>query len=286
MTPSLFSLLVSHWQLAPGPDLGVALAAGLYVAASRRVRSGWPRLRTLSFMAGLATLLVAVQSGVAAYDDRMLSMHMVQHMLLLLVAPLFLIAGRPLLLALRAMPPARRPVLTRALARLRPFTGPWIGLAFFCGVLAATHLAWFYDQTLAHPLLHDVEHLLFLLAGCALIWPLLDGDPVPAHQIGGLAKLVYVLIAMLPMAVIGAYLNRHTSIVYQPYALPAHALGISALDDQAEAGAIMWVVGNTIMIGIGLWAVMASMIADERRQQGRDARLGAASAAPSREPGR
>jgi putative copper resistance protein D len=234
-------------------------------------------------MAGLAGVLVAVQSGVAAYDDRMLSTHMVQHMILLLVAPLFLIAGRPLLLALRAMPPSRRPAATRVLGRLRPFTGPWVALAFFCAVLAVTHLAWFYDQTLAHPLLHDAEHLLFVLAGCALVWPLLDGDPVPAYRIGGLAKLAYVLIAMLPMAIIGAYLNRHTTIVYQPYALAAHQLGISALDDQAESGAIMWVVGNTIMIGIGLWAVMASMIADERRQQGRDARLSAASPASTRE---
>ena len=65
---------------------------------------------------------------------------------------------------------------------------------------------------------------------------------------------------------IGAYLNRHATLVYPAYGPPARALGISALDDQAQAGAIMWVAGNSIMVAVGLWAAVAAMVAEERRQ--------------------
>lgn len=77
---------------------------------------------------------------------------------------------------------------------------------------------------------------------------------------------------MVPMALVGAYLNRHPTLVYSAYGPPARALGISALDDQAQAGAIMWVLGNVVMVGVGLWAAVAAMVAEERRQQARDGR--------------
>jgi cytochrome c oxidase assembly factor CtaG len=81
---------------------------------------------------------------------------------------------------------------------------------------------------------------------------------------------------MLPMAAIGAYLNRQPNVVYAPYRAAAHSLGISAITDQNTAGAIMWVIGNTLMVLVGLGAVMAALVADERRQRARDAHLPAA----------
>ena len=80
---------------------------------------------------------------------------------------------------------------------------------------------------------------------------------------------------MMPMALVGAYLNRHATSFYPAYDAPARALGISALDDQAQAGAIMWVVGGVIMTAVGLWAAMAAMVAEERRLVAREARLAA-----------
>jgi putative copper resistance protein D len=271
--PSIPHLVVSHWQLDPVPLIEASVLAGAYAWGAIRIGRRWPLHRTFSFLAGVGCVLVALCSGLDAYDDRLLSVHMVQHMLLLLGAPLLLIAGRPLLLVMRALTPGARPAMARAIVRLRPLTGPLQALVFYCVVVAGTHLAWFYDQALSHPALHDVEHLLYLSSGSLLLWPLLDGEPAPSRRLGGLAKLGYLLVAMLPMAIVGAYLNRATAVVYRPYAAAAHALGISAVNDQAQAGAIMWVVGNTVMIGIGLWAVMAALSADERRQQARDARL-------------
>jgi putative copper resistance protein D len=270
--PSLSSLVVSHWRSSGVPDLGVAAAAVLYLCGTLRVRGRWPVRRTACFLAGLASVVVALDSGIGAYDDQLLSVHMVQHMLLLLVAPLLLLAGRPVILALRSLPARERRAAAALLYRLAAVTRPVVCLAVFCLVLVLTHLPAFYDSTLRHPAVHDAEHALYLLAGLMLWWPLLDADPVPAHRLAGLGRLVYLLATMPPMAIVGAYLNRHPTLVYPAYAAPAHSMGISAVVDQQQAGAIMWVAGSVIVIAVGLWMAIAALVAEERRQQAREAR--------------
>ncbi|HWC84921.1 MAG TPA: cytochrome c oxidase assembly protein [Solirubrobacteraceae bacterium] len=270
--PALPQLLAGHWHPAWSLNAGALVVAALYLGAARRVRGGWPARRTLPFLAGIVCLLIALESGLDAYDDRMLSVHMVQHMLLLLLAPLLLLGGQPAILALRALHGARRRNLARVLTRLGPVVRPATCLAFFSAAVLVAHLPSFYDATLRTASLHAGEHMLFVLAGLLLWWPILDGDPVRGHRLGGVGRLVYVLAAMLPMAVVGAYLDRNSSLVYHAYAAPAHALGLSALDNQAQAGAIMWVAGGVVMIAVGLWAVMAAMVEEERRQCARDAR--------------
>lgn len=269
--PSLLSLLTGHWQLDLGLSVQAALVACLYLLGTRRTRRRWPWRRTASFLAGVVTVLVALESGLDTFDDRLLSVHMVQHLALLTVAPLLLLAGRPALLALRALPVRERRILARALVRARSFTGPLWCLGVFTAVVLATHVPAFYDATLRHPPLHDAEHLAYLIAGSLMWWPLLDGDPAPSHRLSGLERLVYLLAAMAPMAVIGAYLNRHPTLVYQAYGPPARALGVSAIVDQQQSGAIMWVAGSTIMVAVGLWAAIAAMVAEERRLQAREA---------------
>jgi putative copper resistance protein D len=181
-----------------------------------------------------------------------------------------------MILALRALPPASRPRLTGALARARPLTSPAVCLALFYAVVMLTHVSGFYDATLRHPALHDLEHALYVSAGLLLWWPILDADPVPSRRLGGLGRLVYTLAAMPPMAILGAYLNRHATLVYPAYAQPARELGVSALTDQASAGAIMWVAGDLAMVVVGLWTFITALVAEERRQLARDARADAA----------
>lgn len=269
--PTLPALFVSHWQLSWPLTAEETLSAALYVAAAARLGRRWPLYRTLSFLIGIGLVAVALESGLDSYDDALLSVHMTQHMLLLLGAPLFILVGRPAALALRVLRGRRRRQLAHALARTRPLMRPWWCLSAFYVIVLATHLTGFYAQTLRHPALHDAEHVLYLVAGGLLWWPLLDGDPVLTHRLSGLGRLLYLLIGMLPMAVVGAYLNRYPHVVYAAYAAPARTFGISAVSDQATAGAIMWVVGNSIMVFCGLWAVMAALSAEERRQQAREA---------------
>lgn len=274
--PSLPSLLVSHWVFSPSVVVPAIGLATLYMLGVRRAGGSWSIRRTAAFMAGTGAVILALQSGIDGYDDRMLSDHMIQHLLLLLVAPPLLLGGRPVILTLRALPASRRRGFARALDRARRVTGPVPSLGLFTAVVLLTHLPSFYDATLSHPALHDAEHALYLTVGLLMFSPLLDGDPVPRHRLDGLGKLVYFILAMMPMALIGAYLNRQDKLVYPAYGPPAHALGISALTDQAQAGAIMWVVGGSIMVAVGLCAAVAAMVAEERRQVARDARADAA----------
>jgi len=270
--PSLPSLLVSDWALSPSVIVPAAACAVLYALAVRRAGGRWPLRRTASFLGGIACALVALESGIDVFDSQMLSVHMVQHMLLLLVAPPLLLGGRPVVLALRSLSPGPRKVFAKVMDRTRTYTAPVPALPVFSVVVLFTHLPSFYDATLRHPALHYSEHALYLLAGVMMFSPLVDGDPAPRHRLGGLGKLSYLIAAMMPMALVGAYLNRHATLLYPAYGPPARALGISAVDDQAQAGAIMWVLGGTIMVAVGLWAAVAAMVAEERRQVARESR--------------
>jgi putative membrane protein len=270
--PGVPQLLVSHWQLSPVALAGPLACIALYVWATTRVRSGWPVHATASFLGGVACLVVALQSGIGTFDDRLLSAHMVQHMLLLLLAPLLLLGGQPVLLAMRAVPARHRPGIARVLTGARRVTRPVACLAVFYAVVLLTHLPAFYDAALSHAALHALEHLLYLTAGVVLWWPVIDADPAPSRRLGGLGRLIYVLAAMPAMALVGGYLNRHPTLVYPSYGPPAHALGVSAITDQQQAGALMWVAGNVIMVAVGLWAALAALVAEERRLRSREAR--------------
>lgn len=270
--PSLSSLLVSHWTLSPSVGVPAVASAALYALGVRRTGGRWPLRRTASFLAGIACAVVALQSGIDAYDNRLLSVHMIQHLVLLLFVPPLVLGGRPVVLALRSLPPGPRGSFASVMDRARTYTAPAPALAFFATVVLLTHVPSFYDATLRDPPLHYTEHALYLLAGLLMWSPLVDGDPAPRRRLNGLGKLVYLIVAMMPMALVGAYLNRHATLFYPAYGPPARALHISALDDQAQAGAIMWVVGDVIMVAVGLWAALAAMVAEERRQVARESR--------------
>jgi cytochrome c oxidase assembly factor CtaG len=272
--PELLRLPFERWQLVLPIDFAALAVLAAYGWAALRAPR-WPAARAGAFAAGVATVIIATQSGIAAYDDRLLSAHMVQHLLLLMAAPALLLAGRPLMLALRALPPERRRPVARELARARWFAGPFVALPAFAVIVLATHLRVFYEATLSHPLLHDAEHLAYLLAGLLLFAPLLDAVPGAPRRLGGIGRLAYLLAVSPPMAFLGAYLSGAAHAVYPSYSASGRALGISAVADQHHAGAIMWVAGGAVLVAIGLWSALAAMVREERNLAARERRLDA-----------
>lgn len=268
--PAVPTLFVTDWTPSPTVIAGCALAAGLYLGAAYRTPR-WPRNRTAAFLAGVLVILVALDSGLDTYEVQLLSVHMVQHILLLDLAPPLLLTGRPIVLLLRWLPPRPRRSFGRGLVALGRGAHPLLCLALYTVILLAIHVPAVFDATLRSQPLHELEHGAFLLAGLIVWWPLL-GRPGPRRRLGAVAHLLYITAAMVPMTLIGAYLDRATTLFYPPYAGPARALGISAVADQQQAGAIMWVAGTAVMALLGVVAVLAAMLEAERRQRVRDLR--------------
>jgi putative membrane protein len=233
------------------------------------------RARTASFAAGLVGVAIAISPPFDDWSDRLLSVHMVQHLLLTMVAPPLLLAGGPVQLLLKRSPPRARRALARALAgrAVRIATRPAVGLAAFAAVMLLTHLTGLFELALRDEPVHAAEHGAYLLSGLLLFAPLLAPASGPiAKAPGGLARFLWLMAAMVPMTAVGALLSSDQHVRYRHYLAPARALGRSALADQRLAGAIMWVGGGLAMTALAIGVAMAAMLAEERRQRAREAR--------------
>src|SRR4051794_15465233 len=179
--------LLTGASIDPLPAALVLLAAALYLYGVRRLHrrgDSWHAGRTVAFVGlGLGSVAVATLSGLAAYDDTVFSVHMVQHMLLTMVAPVFLALGAPITLALRTVGPrSRRTLLTVLHSRAaRVVTFPLVGWLLFVASPFALYFSGWYDATLDNDLLHQLLHVHFLVVGCIFFWPLLGLDPLPGR---------------------------------------------------------------------------------------------------------
>src|ERR1700685_1695290 len=169
-----FGLLqvVTRWQFAPVVTGFVVVAACPYLWGVLRVRRRhpvrpWPLWRTGLFLGGLAVVVIATQSGIGSYDDVLFYDHMIQHLLLLMVAPPLLVVGQPFTLLLHA---SRNPLHTWAKKTLRSralaaITWPPFGVALYVGVIVGTHLTGFMNLVISNGTVHDLEHALYLFSG-------------------------------------------------------------------------------------------------------------------------
>jgi cytochrome c oxidase assembly factor CtaG len=280
--PSWLQIL-GTWQLDPGLSVTLVMSAWVYLRGVHRGGHGrrrWPRWRTASFLAGLATIALALESGLDAYAEDLLSIHMVQHLLLILVAPPLLLAGTPITLALRAVAPARR----RALATLlrgraaAAISHPAAGLLAIGSAMLCTHLTPLFGLALTDPPVHVAEHILYLASGL-LFWAVLIPPGPRVRRLDGLGEIVYLLLGMPLMSVVGVILETDGTPRYPEYLAPARRLGISALADQRLAGALMWVAGTLVMGVIALLVAWHSILAEERRAVARESYADRGSAA-------
>src|SRR5215216_3729972 len=182
--------------------VGVAIAAGLYIAGLvvlHRRGDRWPVPRSFSFLlGGLGSIAIATMSALGTYDTVLFSVHIVQHMILMMVAPLFLALGAPVTLALRTLRPRPRTMLLAVLhskvARVLTFAP--LTLALFIATPFALYYSPFYEISLRSGFWHVFLHLHFIMIGALLMWPLMGIDPVPGRISYPLRVLMMFL--MLP----------------------------------------------------------------------------------------
>jgi putative membrane protein len=282
-----FPGILFEWRLDPLPILGVVLAAVLYLWAARQVRSRHPdhppaRWQTLCFLAGLATILVALNSPIEAYEGVLFSVHMVQHMLLELVAAPLLLLGAPVTLALRAASPsARGRLLTLLHSRLvGALSFPLVAWLAFAAVNWGWHFSTLYDQALENDALHYLQHATFLGAALLFWWPVVGLDP-SRWRLPYPARLFYLFLAMPQNSFLGVALMSATAVRYPHYLTVLREWGPTALADQGMGGILMWVMGDMVfLVAMGL-VVAAWVRYEDRRTAREDARLDAELAAIS-----
>jgi putative membrane protein len=271
---------LTTWVLDPLPLTATLVAAGGYLFAVQRVNGMHPRVpiprwRVAAWLAGLLAIVIALMSAVDVYAGDLLTVHMVQHLLLAMVAPPLLALGAPVTLLLRVVSPRVRhrvvlPVLHSRLVRV--IASPLVAWPLFAIVMWVTHFSPLYDAALEDQTLHVAEHAIYLVAGLLFWWPVVAADPIP-HRLGFGARLAYVGLQMPVNAAVGLAIYFAPTVLYPHYATLARSWGPSALTDQQIGGLVMWGAGDLLLLAAVPAIVAAWMRADERRSRRADARL-------------
>lgn len=251
-----WATLVTGWQFDPIFIIIIGLSTWFYLDRVRTVNrvhpnSPFPKKRIVYFFSGMSVLVLAVLSPIGAYDDTLFFMHMLQHMLILMIAaPLFLLST-PITLVLRAASgETRRKVLIPILHSgfVRFITHPLFTFTFFSATLVATHFSPLYNLALTNTWVHEFEHTWYLLAALLFWWPLMVTEPVP-FRMNHFFRLGYVFLQMPLHTFIGLSFYDSTHAFYSNYVIQARTWGPSPLIDQQLAGIVMWVFGDMMYVG-------------------------------------
>ena len=272
--------LIDGWSFAADVWLPVLLAALAYRKArdlvnQRHAANPVPRWRLWSWLAGLGAIILALASPIEFYDTTLFAAHMVQHLLLMMVAAPLLVLAAPITLLLRVSSSnARRrwilPVLQSRLVRI--VSHPLVAWVLFAGVMWFTHFSPLFDAALEDDMLHRLEHALYLVTALLFWWPVVGADPSP-HRMGFPARLFYVALGMPLSSFLGRVIFSAETVLYPHYLTLQRAWGPSPIDDQRLAGGIMWAGGDLVFV-IALVLLVAAWLRHEERENLReDARL-------------
>jgi cytochrome c oxidase assembly factor CtaG len=230
--------------------LALLLAALVYTRGWYRFRSTLPNMipiwRVASFVAGLLSVWIAIGSPIAHRDHELLSIHMVQHLLLMAIGAPLILLGAPVLLWEYGLP-----------QRLSGVSGPLFGwsqvhaiaqaltrpaVCWLAGTVAVIgwHVPAAFELAMRSHGWHDTQRATFLAAGILFWRPIIEPWPRVAQGMRWSVPL-YLFLGTLPCDVLSAFLTFSDRVVYHSYLSGPQLFGLSALHDQETAGALMWV---------------------------------------------
>ncbi|HEY3921448.1 MAG TPA: cytochrome c oxidase assembly protein [Gaiellaceae bacterium] len=241
----------TNWPL--GVPFVVCVVLALLYAQGGRGRARDPR-RAAAFYGGIAATVLALDTPIDAYADRLFCVHMFQHVLLLSVAPPLLVLGRPWPRLWQPLPVAARRGGARAFTAGAPLAHPAVALALLATTMGAWHVPALYDATLRSNVVHQLEHLTFVLAGI-LFWGVVIGTPPLRRRLNGALRVGYFVLAMVPGWILAIVLAFAHKPLYSYAALAHRPGGISALADQQLAAGVMWVPGSLAYVIAACWAL-------------------------------
>ena len=254
LPPFGWQAVLERWEFAPVVTAIVVVFAALYLWGAWRVgrrhpARPWPWWRCGLFLGGLAVVVLATQSGIGAYDDVLFWDHMIQHLMLIMIAPPLLVLGQPVTLLLHA---SRNPLHTWAKRAIRSrvvtfLTWPPFVLVLYAATIAGTHLTGLMSLVMTNPALHNAEHALYLVVGYLFFLPILGTEPI-RWRLSYPIRFVMLVVAMPVDTFTGLILGtENTPIKGMTGVRPAGSAGPVA--DLHAGGAVMWIGGDAIMLG-------------------------------------
>lgn len=265
------------WTWEPTVLLGIAAVVVAYALAWHRGLlseeddvSPWlgsPRSRPWYFAAGTFVGFVALLSPIDTGGDRYLfSLHMIQHLLLMMVAPPLCILGIAGIRLPHASPPSAARRLWAFMVR------PWAAMVIFSSVLLVWHIPALYDATLTTEAIHVFEHMSFIAVGVVFWWPIVDPQRGADTRgwVGTFPKIAMLVASGIPPTVLGLIFTVAPRAVYDFYARAPRLWGLTAVVDQQIAGVVMFGVGNLIYflaIVAVFWRLFADPAMDEEEAQ-------------------
>jgi putative copper resistance protein D len=251
--------------------LGLLVAAGLYFWGIARLRArgdSWPAGRTAAFLIGLASIAAVTLSGLAAYDTVLVSAHMVQHMVLSMVGPIFLALGAPVTLALRTLPGPLRQAVLRFVHSwyTRLFSFPIVAYLVFVASPFALYFSGLYRLSMEHEWVHELVHLHFLIAGSFFFWPLIGIDPLPGRMPYALRALIMFLSTPFH-TVLGLTVMQSSALLGGDWYPGLHLSWADPYADQRLAGGILWAGGELVAV-----VMLGALVIQWMKQSEREAR--------------
>jgi cytochrome c oxidase assembly factor CtaG len=259
--PAVIQVALESWGASAWVTLALAITALIYLRGWLRLRSTSLNVialwRAASFLLGLFSIWVAVASPITAFDEQLLTVHMVQHLLLMTFAPPLIWLGAPVMPLLHGLP---RRVVQRVIGpvfRWPPAQrlGGKLAQPAFCWLAAiAALVGWHFPPAFMLALhseaWHAVEHASFLGTGLLFWWPVIQPWPSVAKW-PGLSIVLYLFLATLPCDILSGFLVFCDRVVYPAYFSASRPFGLSALEDQQCAGALMWTCVTVVYLVAG-----------------------------------
>jgi cytochrome c oxidase assembly factor CtaG len=274
MSPT-FDAFLRSWPFDPWLLISLVVTGAVYLRGwlilHRRDPERWHGRPLAAFLGGLTTIYLALASPIEPFAALLLSVHMLQHLLLMMVAPPLLWLGAPLFPMMRGLPRAVRihwlaplltsPVLRRCFASL---THPLTAVVVFVVANWIWHVPPIYDLALRSSTWHYLQHACFLGAALLFWYPVVR--PYPSRPRWSLWLLLpYLLVADLSNTVLSALLTFSERVLYPYYAEVPRLAGLSALEDQSAAGLLMWVPGSIAFL-LPLFAIGIGLLSGNPRQ--------------------
>ncbi len=285
--PPTFFRLMFDWRFDLIYGTAAIALAVLYLLGVRRLRARgdhWPVGRTIAWLCGCAVILLATSSGIGRYSPAMFSIHMISHMLLSMLAPILLVLGGSVTLALRALkaaskddPPGPREWILAAVQSpvARVLTHPVVALVLFVGSFYVLYFSGLFDYALDLHWAHLAMNAHFLLTGYVFYWPVIGIDPTP-KRLPPVGRLAMVFASMPFHAFFGVVMMSMQQIIgdrfYRSLALPWVT---DALSDQRLGGGIAWAAGEVPLLVVVVALLVQWAKQDEREARRRDRRADA-----------